>query len=327
MITTTILVLSETEDARLARNETRISQGLASFVEVGEALSDIRDARLYRATHGTFESYCADRWNMTKGRVYQLIGAKEMMSTIVDKSAITTESQARELARVEPARREEVIRKADLATGGKITAAAIKEAAAPAKEIVVTVEDAAPATDVRTTPRSEPYVMPPRGMFLARGAIAELEKIQPKDGERVEAFTYVAEWCKGQLKKQVAAPVGERSPMTEARELWMIAKGRLDNIRRNDPERENVLEQVIKYAQQRLDKQAAAPAKGGVVTVEPTMAVLHPLPPHVISAESLAAGDAADAESEKLWLLKSTWRKTNKKDRAAFIEWGATAAR
>lgn len=41
---------------------------------------------------------------------------------------ITTESQARELARVEPTRREEVIRKADIATGGKTTAAAIKEA-------------------------------------------------------------------------------------------------------------------------------------------------------------------------------------------------------
>jgi hypothetical protein len=48
-------MISESEDARLARNEARSSPGLASFVEVGEALSDIRVARLYRATHGTFE--------------------------------------------------------------------------------------------------------------------------------------------------------------------------------------------------------------------------------------------------------------------------------
>jgi hypothetical protein len=185
-----ITVLSETEDARLARNETRISQGLASFVEVGEALSDIRDARLYRATHGTFEEYCKDRWSMTRQHVYRMIEAAPIAKC---NPQVTSLNQARELARVEPARREEVIRAADIATGGKITAAAIKQAAAPAKEIVV--------------------------------------------------------------------------------------------------------------------------------TVEPTMTVLHPLPPHVISAESLAAGDAADAESEKLWLLKSTWRKTNKKDRAAFIEW------
>jgi len=141
-----ITVLSETEDARLARNETRISQGLASFVEVGEALSDIRDARLYRATHGTFESYCAEKWGMTKTHCNRLISSAEVAQSLapIGAKTITTESQARELARVEPARREEVIRKADIATGGKITAAAIKQAAAPAKEIVVTVEESAP---------------------------------------------------------------------------------------------------------------------------------------------------------------------------------------
>ena len=122
-------MISESDDARLARNETRISQGLASFVEVGEALSDIRDARLYRATHGTFESYCAEKWGMSRVRAHQLIEGASVVLTIFNKGAITTESQARELARVEPACREEVIRKADIATGGKITAAAIKEAA------------------------------------------------------------------------------------------------------------------------------------------------------------------------------------------------------
>lgn len=124
-------MISESDDARLARNETRISQGLASFVEVGEALSDIRDARLYRATHGTFESYCAEKWGMSKRHCDRLISSAETVQTLgpIGPKSITTESQARELARVEPACREEVIRKADIATGGKITAAAIKEAA------------------------------------------------------------------------------------------------------------------------------------------------------------------------------------------------------
>jgi len=99
--------------------------------EVGEALSAIREGKLYRATHGTFEDYCREKWNMSRGRVYQLIGASETVSTIVDKSVVTTESQARELSRVEPARREEVVAKAVEATGGKLTAAAIREAAQP----------------------------------------------------------------------------------------------------------------------------------------------------------------------------------------------------
>lgn len=63
---------------------------------------------------------------------------------------ITTASQARELARVEPTRREEVIRKADIATGGKITAAAIKEAE---------VEVVEPIAQERPRDRFE---MPPR---------------------------------------------------------------------------------------------------------------------------------------------------------------------
>ena len=67
---------------------------------------------------------------MSASRARQICGASEVSKSVTIVT-LTTESQARELARVEPARREEVIRKADLATGGKITAAAIKEAAAP----------------------------------------------------------------------------------------------------------------------------------------------------------------------------------------------------
>jgi hypothetical protein len=52
-----------------------------------------------------------------------------MLSSEVAKSVpmgtVTSERQARELARVEPARRQEVVEKASAATGGKITAAAL----------------------------------------------------------------------------------------------------------------------------------------------------------------------------------------------------------
>jgi hypothetical protein len=180
------IYLTQSEDARLARNETRISQGLASFVEVGEALSDIRDARLYRATHGTFESYCAEKWGMSASRARQICGASEVSKSVTIVT-LTTESQARELARVEPARREEVIRKADIATGGKITAAAIKEAA---------VEVVEPVAQERPRERFE---MPPRALFIARGAINELKKIQLEDRERIEALTLVIIFCTVQI--------------------------------------------------------------------------------------------------------------------------------
>ncbi len=58
-----------------------------------------------------------------------LIASAEVVSALPANlgTIVTTESQARELARVEPERRQEVIERAQADTGGKITAAAIKE--------------------------------------------------------------------------------------------------------------------------------------------------------------------------------------------------------
>ena len=58
------------EAEKLARHEQVIERGLATFVEVGEALSEIRDARLYRESHTTFEAYCRERWGFTDRRAH-----------------------------------------------------------------------------------------------------------------------------------------------------------------------------------------------------------------------------------------------------------------
>ena len=47
--------LSKSENTALAECEAVIERGLATFVEVGRALLHIRDERLYRAAHRTFE--------------------------------------------------------------------------------------------------------------------------------------------------------------------------------------------------------------------------------------------------------------------------------
>src|SRR5262249_30774712 len=59
------------------------------------------DERLYRASHKTFEEYCRERWHWSRQRSHQLIeaaGVIENLSTMVDKAAIVTERQVRELA-------------------------------------------------------------------------------------------------------------------------------------------------------------------------------------------------------------------------------------
>lgn len=70
-------LLDVTERDRLHQYETVIEHGLTTFVEVGEALAAIRDARLYRAEYATFEDYCQERWSMGRRRADQLIGAAQ----------------------------------------------------------------------------------------------------------------------------------------------------------------------------------------------------------------------------------------------------------
>ena len=44
-----------------------------AFFEAGKALAQLRDRRLYRSTHRTFEEYCRDRFGYTHRRVNYLI--------------------------------------------------------------------------------------------------------------------------------------------------------------------------------------------------------------------------------------------------------------
>ncbi len=46
-----------------------------AFFEMGKALAELRDRRLYRSTHSTFEEYCKDRFGYNRPRSYQLIDA------------------------------------------------------------------------------------------------------------------------------------------------------------------------------------------------------------------------------------------------------------
>lgn len=119
------------EAARLAELEAVVTNGLNTFVAVGRALAEIRDGRLYRTTHGTFEAYCERQWNLSRPRAYQLIEAAtvtEALSTNVDTPAPVNEGQARQLTGLPVATAAEVMRKAHDDTAGRVTATAIRQA-------------------------------------------------------------------------------------------------------------------------------------------------------------------------------------------------------
>ena len=59
-------VMSVRETERLAELETTIARGRNTFVEVGLALAEIRDLRLYKHEYGSFSEYCQKKWGWKK---------------------------------------------------------------------------------------------------------------------------------------------------------------------------------------------------------------------------------------------------------------------
>jgi hypothetical protein len=54
-----------------------------AFYEAGRALRELRDRRLYRSTHKTFEEYVRERFGMKQSRSYQLIDAAKVVDNLL----------------------------------------------------------------------------------------------------------------------------------------------------------------------------------------------------------------------------------------------------
>ena len=104
--------LTTNDDQRLVECEEKIDRSLRSFVDIGDALLEIRESRLYRNSHQNFEQYCQIRWNITKSRANQLISASRLVGNLEneDENGVlpSSESVARELQRVDADRQHEV---------------------------------------------------------------------------------------------------------------------------------------------------------------------------------------------------------------------------
>jgi len=120
--------LLENERATLDALEVTIERGLKTFVTVGSALSVIRDRKLYRETHGTFDDYCRERWGMSRFYAHRTIDAAKVADNLLPMGNIpTSERQARPLTKLEPEQQREVWREAvETAPDGKITAAHVQ---------------------------------------------------------------------------------------------------------------------------------------------------------------------------------------------------------
>lgn len=125
--------LASDEKQSLARCEAIIARGVQTFVEVGEALTEIRDGKLYRMQYQTFDAYCKERWGIGSSRARQLIGASAVARQVETVTNVTlpNEGQARAIAKAAPSDRPAVLNRADqIADGEKRTAKHIEQAAA-----------------------------------------------------------------------------------------------------------------------------------------------------------------------------------------------------
>lgn len=112
--------LSPAEQNRLSALETIIRENFLAYVAVGNALLEIRESRLYRTDGGrTWEGYCRDLWDMSFQYADRLISASRVIENLtpigvqadgsIDWELMpANESQARELARLEPEEQKQV---------------------------------------------------------------------------------------------------------------------------------------------------------------------------------------------------------------------------
>ncbi|MHC5722909.1 MAG: hypothetical protein ACYTXY_01910 [Nostoc sp.] len=94
-----------------------------AFFEAGKALAELRDRKLYRSTHKTFEEYCKQRFGYTRiAASYKIAAATVMDNLLTNGLQIlpNNERQVRPLASLEPEVQREAWQKAVEEAGGKV---------------------------------------------------------------------------------------------------------------------------------------------------------------------------------------------------------------
>lgn len=164
-----ITALAPPEVARLDQLEATIERGLSSFVEVGNALAEIRDGRLYRAEFGTFEEYCRGKWGMGRSYAYEIMESATVAENVRSSGHLPSAvSQARPLASLTPERQIEVWQTAvNTAPNGKVTAAHVQE--------VVTAFKNGNTPHVSFNSGNNEWYTPPEYIAAARAVMGDID--------------------------------------------------------------------------------------------------------------------------------------------------------
>lgn len=140
---------------RLVELEGVIERGLKTVVEVGDALREIRDGKLYKEHYSTFEDYCQDRWGWTRQRAFQQIQAVHTIEALTTRVNIppNNERQARvlnTLANKDPDAAAEVWQQAVEEHGVDVTAGQLRKIVK--EKLPVPLITVTPGPPIKVTP-------------------------------------------------------------------------------------------------------------------------------------------------------------------------------
>ncbi|MEJ7871290.1 MAG: site-specific DNA-methyltransferase [Rubrobacteraceae bacterium] len=122
---------------RLVELEGVIGRGLRTFIEVGGAIREIRDSRLYKEQYKTFEDYCRERWGWSRSYAHRQIEAADTVELLPIGNRPENEAQARELApllRADEREALDVYRELREEHGDRVTATMIRRLVRPRLE-------------------------------------------------------------------------------------------------------------------------------------------------------------------------------------------------
>ena len=231
--------LNPSDRKSLQRCEKIIGEGAAAFLAVGLALREIRNRRLYRESHATFEAYCVDKFDFRRAHGNRLIAEATAIVDLDLPSNILpqNEGQARELESVLAEMRVEVLRLAHKKSGGKhLTATLIREAAVELGAAKVTDGKLIPAggDDCVATPDSLARAIVQH--FMPSGRVLDPCK---GGGAFLRAFPKhcVREWCELREGRDFLQVVGQHwdwvisnPPYSKFREFLVKAMKIGDNV-------------------------------------------------------------------------------------------------
>ena len=102
-------LMSKQELKELSINEEIIENGLRGFIDVGQALSEIRNRRLWRNNFDNFKEYLNERWGFGTSYASRLINGSEVAARLPD---VINEGQAREMLKIPYTDKEKVLERA-----------------------------------------------------------------------------------------------------------------------------------------------------------------------------------------------------------------------